>query len=247
MAKGRKVFYCPRCRNEGERTIARYRCKYCGTYFCKRHVHPEGKTKQDEKYNIITVGHPCIDYRKIKLEKEDEKSSRFLKTLDDMAKGDIVVGEIPSTITHGRKRRKLKIRLSKKMLFLLASIALFGIEFLFIEELLWPTFYIFEVFGTLYLILRTFKWASRIGVSSDLSLFGLRILSSIVAVMGAFLLYLALGSFFTSAVFYPESTPISNAFSIFLGVLGLGLVLLGSYLIFRFKLKSGKVVWVGRF
>jgi hypothetical protein len=118
------------------------------------------------------------------------------------------------------------------------------LEYLFLRAYFNSTVYVFVALGALYLTYKLFIMSSRIQVTSDLRLWGLRILSGLVFLVGLLLL---VGSFMSYAfsAFTPEKldNPAYTSVFVFFGVFGLGLMLLSSYLMFRFTLKSGVIVY----
>jgi len=118
------------------------------------------------------------------------------------------------------------------------------LEYLFLRAYLNSTIYVLVSLGALYLIYKLFIMSSRIQVTSDLRLWGLRILSGVVFLVGLLLLVGAFMSYAFSA-FTPEKldNPAYTSVFVFFGVFGLGLMLLSSYLMFRFTLKSGVIVY----
>lgn len=126
----------------------------------------------------------------------------------------------------------------------LVFFAILFLEYLFLKAYLNTTVYIFVALGTIYIVYKLFIIASGIRVTSDLRLWGLRILSGLTFVIGVLLLVGVLMSYAFTA-FTPEKldNPAYMSVFIFFGVLGFGLMLLSSYLIFRFMLKSGVIVY----
>lgn len=122
-------------------------------------------------------------------------------------------------------------------------------------------FYISEIIAVGYLIFRLIKRLDRIRIKgSALRLWGLRLLSALVSAIGILILFYVWVSFlimpFESflgqqsiishlVVFgYQWSTPFIIPLA--LEVIGLGLLLIGAYLLFKFKITSGNIIWVGR-
>jgi len=130
------------------------------------------------------------------------------------------------------------------MVLIFSAILVF--EYVFLKPYFNNTVYIFVALGTIYIIYKLFIIGSKIRISSDLRLWGLRILSGLTFVVGILLLVGTLMSY-TFTAFTPEQldNPVTISVYIFFGVLGFGLMLLSSYLMLRFKLKSGVIVYRG--
>jgi ribosomal protein L37AE/L43A len=126
----------------------------------------------------------------------------------------------------------------------LVIFAILFLEYFFIRAYFNTTVYIFVALGAIYLVYKLFIIASRIQVTSDLRLWGLRILSGLTFLVGVLLLAGALMSYVFSAL-TPEKldNPAYMSVFVFFGVFGLGLMLLSSYLMFRFMLRSGVIVY----
>jgi hypothetical protein len=139
-------------------------------------------------------------------------------------------------------------KLPKFVIILLFLAAIFGVEYLAVRDLVYPTFYILLAIVTGSIIYVMFKWASRLGAGSDLSLFGLRILSGLISAAG--LVLLALWFMFViwlPMISFTPQNPLADpkivAASVFVVVFGFGLLLLGAFLYFRFMRKSGVIVY----
>ena len=122
-------------------------------------------------------------------------------------------------------------------------------------------FYILEIIAVGYMMLRLLKRLNRIRIKGDLMrLWGLRLLSALVSGFGlfiiiyvwiTFLIYplestLGQKSIMTDIIVFGYQWNTPNIIPLALEVVGLGLCLIGAYLLFKFKMKSGNVIWVGR-
>lgn len=145
---------------------------------------------------------------------------------------------------HQKKLRKYFQVLPNLIKIGLVIFPILLVEYFFLKAYFNTTAYIFVALGTTYIIYKLFIIASRIRVTSDLRLWGLRILSVLTFVTGIFLVVGVLMSYAFTA-FTPEKldNPAYMSVFIFFGVLGFGLMLLSSYLMFRFMLKSGVIVY----
>lgn len=164
--------------------------------------------------------------------------------------------------------------------FLLALIGLFSIPVInwyyqikvFSTEVLPTLFYILEILVVGYIMFRLLKRLDRIYISSNLRLFGLRILSGIIGGIGAYLsiLFLMFGmpiimmgtmgnfetirsmysffglGFLVDIFFFGNSFYLPFTGVILYMVVALSLSIIGGYLFFKFQRKSGQFVWVGR-
>ena len=102
-----------------------------------------------------------------------------------------------------------------------------------LETFSWICLYIAEII----LLYSLIKRVDRIHVHSDLSIWGLRILSGVFTVIGLYVLFfgsLLSITMYNIYVFY------------FIEILSLGMIAIGAFLVFKFKRRSGHIVWVGR-
>lgn len=145
------------------------------------------------------------------------------------------------------RRRVVRVpKAVKKLFFVFVPIlVLLSIEYYFLRDFYVPTIYILVAIGTIYLDYKLFIWASRIRVRSELRLFGLKLLSGVVAGVGALFLFLAAHFVLWPLMFLqdPFRDPVIVSLSIFFGLLGLGLLLLGSFLFFRFMRRAGVIIF----
>lgn len=151
----------------------------------------------------------------------------------------------------GYKHKAVRMQKAvKTLLFVLVPIftfifVLLSIEYLFFRDFYIPTIYALVAIGTIYFDYKLFIWSSRIRVRSELRLFGLKVLAGLVVGLGAFCLYLAAASVLWPLMFLqsPLRDPVITSLGIFFGLLGLGLLLLGSYLFFRFMRRAGIIIF----
>lgn len=128
---------------------------------------------------------------------------------------------------------------------LFTVLVILTVEYFFFIDFFAITFYIFEAILVFFIILQLFRKADRMVLSSDLQLFAARILSGVVFLIGIFLIYLAAGTTTFSIVFRVYDNPVTHAFSLFFALLGIGLMILSAFLIFRFKRGTGIIIWHG--
>ena len=132
-------------------------------------------------------------------------------------------------------------------------------------------FYISEIAVVGYLLFGLLKKLDKIHIGSNIRLFGLRILSIIIIFIGGvitltllmyyFTRYIWFGSFYTYVenpekyVRIEEPLPFFNfgidfgiplAGQIFLMMIGIGFLIIGAYLLFKFKRRTGTFHWIGR-
>jgi hypothetical protein len=108
---------------------------------------------------------------------------------------------------------------------------------------------------------RLIKRLDRIGIKGSLMrLWGLKLLSGLVSIIGIYIIYMVLFSFLLTSfeVLLNQKSTISQivilgnewntpfVIPFMLLIVGCGLLFIGGYLFFKFKLKSGNVIWVGR-
>jgi len=122
-------------------------------------------------------------------------------------------------------------------------------------------FYVFELIVIGYLIFRLIKRLNRIRIKgSILRLWGLKILSLLISGIGILLIYYTMFMFFLTSietllyqksliseiVFFGHQFNTPLVIPLALLIVGVGLCIIGAYLLFKFKMKSGNVIWVGR-
>lgn len=117
-------------------------------------------------------------------------------------------------------------------------------------------FYILEIIAVGYMMFRLLKRFDRIRIRGTLQLWGLRLLSVVVSVIGIIIIYYVLFAFFLTSLeiilnqeglisqvvmFGNEwHTPLVIPF-MFL-IIGSGLLIIGAYLLFKFKIRAGHIV-----
>jgi hypothetical protein len=122
-------------------------------------------------------------------------------------------------------------------------------------------FYILELIVVGYMMYRLIKILDRIRIrGSLLRLWGLKILSALISVIGIVIIYYVLVLFFLSSfemllnqqgiisqiVMFGNDWNTPFVIPFMLLIIGGGLLFIGAYLLFKFKMKSGNVIWVGR-
>jgi len=133
-------------------------------------------------------------------------------------------------------------------------------------------FYILEIVIIFYIMFAILKKLDRISIHNDLRLFGLRLLGGIIGAIGIYLFFLfmifgmplimmleysnlssmisfynMIGVGFMVPIFtlgLDAGLPLTGFF-IYFGII-IGLMLIGGYLLFKFKRRSGQFVWFGR-
>jgi hypothetical protein len=143
--------------------------------------------------------------------------------------------------------RLTRPKLPKFVIIPLLILCILAVEYLAARDTIYPTFYILVAIVAGFIIYLMFRWASRLGSGSDLSLFGLRILSGLLSAAGLILLML----WFMFVIWFPMISLAPNlltdpkmvAATVFVVVFGFGLLLLGAFLYFRFMRRSGVIVY----
>ena len=106
--------------------------------------------------------------------------------------------------------------------------------------------YIFEILGITFILVKLIRKIGNMRVASTLSLWGLRVLSGLLFLLGIFMILIAGGFFiFLDISFELYHSLLSNVLTIFLGLFGYGLLFVSSYALFKFKMKSGIIVYRG--
>lgn len=123
-------------------------------------------------------------------------------------------------------------------------------------------FYILELIVVGYLMYRLLKRLNRFRIKGNLlRLWGLKILSALVSVIGVIIIYyVSILFLFTSIEILLNQESLITQIMIFGNewntpfvipflfiIIGVGLLFIGAYLLFKFKMKTGNVIWVGRF
>jgi len=222
-----KCDYC------GKEVDLPFQCSFCGFYFCTEHRLPENH----DCPNLPTrtpLGQwkarlPKARKGKVKERIKEEGELYFIKENNHKPK------------TVSRRYGRVRVRLPKVMIVGLVIVFVLFFEYLFMKTCFDTTIYVFVVFVASYLTYTLFILSSKIRVSSDLRLFGLRILAGLTFVAGVLLLA---GAFMGYVMSYEQwNNQLYVGVLVFFGTLGLGLMLLASYLMFRFMLKSGVIVY----
>jgi len=222
-----KCDYC------GKEVDLPFQCSFCGFYFCTEHRLPESH----DCPNLPT--RTPLGRWKAKLPKarkgqakeriKEEGELYFIKEKNHKPK------------SVSRRYERTQVHFPKVVIVGLLFVFVLSFEYVFMKTYFDTTAYVFVVFVASYLTYRLFIVSSKIRASSDLRLFGLRILAGITFVAGVFLVA---GAFMAYIMSYGQwNNQVYMGSLLFLGTLGLGLMLLASYLMFRFMLKSGVIVY----
>jgi hypothetical protein len=196
-------------------------------------------------------------HRKIKrLEKNKykKKTSSFWKAVSRYGFGDTWKYEMK----HPRRYPRYPLWFIP---ILISMVIISVIQFFFNIEYLPLAFYVLEIVAVSYLLIRLVKRFDRIKINgSYLRLFGLRILSGLISAFGIILLFFTYftytfsmletmvnqTSFFSQIITFGYEWNTPYIVPLLLEMIGLGLCIIGAYLLFKFKMKSGNVIWVGR-
>lgn len=260
-----------------------FNCKHCGKSLCSKHRLPEA--------------HNCV-YFKPKSKVNQSRTYEFVNIPignENTTEGDVIVNRTYNERRNKRNRypkkkpsfgqsvRKFglksattyRIKKSKVLqlsLLLLSLIVIALINNFFVNDLLQFIFYVVEIVFVGYFMFRLLKFFDRIPTNSDLGLFGLRILSGIIGVVGLYMLII-FWWFGWSIIWFQGSIGVSTLRSGF-NMFGLGplvdiftfgvdfhlpytgvviylavtftMVLTGGYLFFKFQRRTGGFVWIGR-
>jgi len=121
-------------------------------------------------------------------------------------------------------------------------------------------FYVIEIILASYLMYRLIKRFDKIRIrGSLLRLWGLKILSGLISALGIYLLIFMLlmfplaiienlvggASLFTSIITFGYQWHTPYVIPLLVEIIGIGLCMIGAYLLFKFKIQSGNIIWVG--
>lgn len=226
-----------KCEYCGKEVLYPFKCSFCGFYFCAEHRLPENHDCPNLPTRTPLGQWKAKKHPLVKLPKT--LKSNVQKTVKKEGKLYFIKERTRGVSIN---QKILRSHITVKIGLALFAILLF--EHFFMKAYFNNTIYIFVALATIYLIYKLFLIASRIRVTSDLRLWGLRILSGLVFIVGILFLAGVLMSYVVLAL-TPEKldNPAFMSVFVFFGVLGLGLIFLSSYLIFRFMLKSGVIVY----
>ena len=222
----------PKCDYCGKEVDLPFQCSFCRFYFCTKHRLPE----THDCPNLPT--RTPLGRWKAKLPKTPEKVKERIKEEGELY---FIKEKNHKPKSLSRRYERMRVRLSKVMIVGLLLLSILFFEYFFMKAYFDTTMYVFVVLMTSYLTYTLFILSSKIRVSSDLRLFGLRILAGLTFVAGV--LFVA-GAFMGYVMSYEQwNNQLYVGALVFFGTLGLGLILLASYLMFRFMLKSGVIVY----
>jgi len=221
-----------KCEYCGKEVLYPFQCSFCGFYFCTEHRLPENH----DCPNLPT--RTPLGQWKAKLAKTPEKLKERIKEEGELY---FIKEKSHNLKSVSRRYERMRVRLPKVMIVGLLFVFILFFEYLFMKTYFDTTLYVFVVFVASYLTYSLFILSSKIRVSSDLRLFGLRILAGLTFVAGV--LFVA-GVFMEYVMSYEQwNNQLYIGALLFFGTLGLGLIFLASYLMFRFMRKSGVIVY----
>ncbi len=213
-----------------------FKCKFCGNLFDTYHRLPEnhncpGLEKWKERHQEeLKEGKASVVY--------EPTSPNEPKSLEhDYNKSEHQLQHKP----FHHKIFRISLRLPKSFrgysIIFIVLFLVFGIIFSFVkipilETLSWIFLYIVEILGIIALI----KRIDRIHISSDLSTWGLKVLAFVFILIGVYIFFFgaaALSVVYSLYVFW------------FFGVIAFGLWTIAAFLMFKFKRRSGLIVWHG--
>lgn len=153
-----------------------------------------------------------------------------------------------SKYSHPPRRpfRLPRFRLPMFAKILLLIFLILAIEYFVVMPAFYPTIYLLAAIIAGYLDWKIFQKAARIGVHPEARLFGINILSGLIALAGAFLLGFWYAFMIFQPIMFPQfslGNPWVASASIFIIVLGLGLLVVAAFLRFRFMRRAGIIVF----
>lgn len=253
----------PQCEQCGKEVDLPFECKFCGGYFCVEHRLPE--THNCPNLPPRTPLGNWQTKKEITIARAKEKIGKFASE-----------GEYHFTSEASTRNSKCerKNRQSQKFMGLLQtdwktkklmiSLKLWFPLFWFLVSMLYliegkdPTSFYNSVPDPIKYVLYVFaigisSWTGYrifdkldVNTSSDRGLFGLKILSGVLFVVGVFMLIFGMvysTGFFTDTPFKPTLSLARTTISIFIIILSFALILISAYLLFKFERRSGIIVY----
>jgi len=150
----------------------------------------------------------------------------------------------PPHIPHGPRLPKFRLPMFVKVLLLILLIL--AIEYFVVTPAFYPTIYLLTAIVAGYLDWKIFQKASRIGMHSEARLFGVNILSGLIAFCGALLLGFWYAFMIFQPIMFPQfslGNPWVASASVFVIVLALGLLVVAAFLRFRFMRRTGVIIY----
>lgn len=234
--KGSLFKKCSFCSNE---SLDLVQCEYCKEWFCKDHIEP--KTPREIEYLTTPEGHACKSYTEEKRPTiEHSKKENFMQRRYQLCGGKI----------RNKHRTLPKLHLSIPALIFIISFMCFIILRLINIQLnsnelmliYLSALCIAEVSGLFWLLFKL----NRIGVHTHLRLWGLKILSVLLVLIGSFIfLILIFGSMMYQPLFQVGDINVSLMTTLALLIPLMGFGGIGAYLNFKFRRESGIIVYKG--
>ncbi|MBI2970857.1 MAG: hypothetical protein HYY37_00385 [Candidatus Aenigmarchaeota archaeon] len=225
-----------------------FKCKFCGNLFDIEHRLPEnhtceGLSQWKEKHlKEFHEGKSSIAYENT-LEPKHEDSG-YKDSMRNALRCDSkqFFKGIPEKFNKQAIRLNIHRLIQKNMndigIWLIGLFIIFTafnqiLKYSILESISWIFVYVAEII----FIYKLIKRVDKIEVNSDLSIWGLKILSFIFILIGVY-------------IFLFGSLALATVYSLYvlglLGIIALGFFSIGAFLIFKFKRRSGSIVWVGR-
>ena len=213
----KKGTYCDFC---GKRIYDMpFECKRCNSLFCGNHRLPESHNCRGLKVKKWPPEH--TPPQEPSGPKPPDKPRKPWKPRGPRIR-----------IGFNRLSTKVRLLIIFVVLSILLSFASWYIDLPYLVTVSWLFVYLAELI-VLYSILR---YVDGIGTHSTLRIWSLRLLSGIFILAGIFFIVL----------FGFASAMILNSYMLWFScIFGLGLILIGFYLSFKFKTRSGIIVWHG--
>ena len=269
---------CPICNIQLDALIP-YNCKRCGLLYCNKHRLPEnhscsGLKHKDNITDWMNEEEKFKEHPEVKQPTDEIKITTPDDSSDEKPRKEKKQRrhKEPRKKKHRRSKQRrnytiwetIRYRFRRLRIpewFVLTFIAMIIVAILHqyyelpLGIISFPTiYYILELIVVAYFMFRLIKVLDNISVHSDLRMFGLRLLSGLITMIGLFLLYLLyFGLFFSvfdegwAEIYYfgkDFGLPLTGYF-IFLGI-SIGLMVIGAYLYFKFKRGVGTFHWIGR-
>jgi hypothetical protein len=209
-------------------------CNYCGLRFCPEHRLPEE--------------HDCNRLPKKKSFWYQRQHQREQRHEEDRERRNLPLLQYDYKNLKPLTNKQIK-KHPLAMTYIIAVVGFFlSLTFwgLYPLQALEYLTYAFELLGIIVFFYFLFRMMDRISLHSDMRLWGLRILAGIITLFGFLMFFTGIFEVFYLSIAFNQSLQIMvNITIIFFDFLGMGFMLLGSYLIFKFMRRSGIIIYHG--
>lgn len=251
--------YCHECNKKIDSLIP-FKCKHCGNLFCKDHFLPENHNCPNFKPKSIfsqlndkpDMREPKPSYENTYEQRPKQHSNEKHKKYREHKKRKYTLGQ---TIKYKCRKAKIPVWfLATLTIMIVIAIIHQFYEIKILSYDISIVYYICEIVIVGYLMFRLLKKFDSIHVGSDLRLFGLRMLSGLVSLVGLFIfffmmivpLFALFDENMASIAFFGSGFNLHLTGTILFGTVGFGMTIIGAYLYFKFQRKTGNFVWFGR-